>query len=552
MTAFKSAANPMMRSAFAETIFNQKYRHEGAETWGELADTLVNDVCSGLVPDEVMGAIKEAIREMKFIPGGRYLYYAGRPHRFYNNCYLLKAEEDSREDWANLSWKSESCLMTGGGIGADYSIYREAGAVIKRTGGLASGPIPKMMMINEIGRRVMQGGSRRSAIYASLKWDHPDAKDFLHTKDWFRKIPGTDLTFADVKKLDFDFPCPLDMTNISLNYDTKWLRDPMTDTFVNNVRQALKSGEPGFSFNFFHKENETLRNACTEVVSEDDSDVCNLGSINLGRIENLRELEIITELAVIFLLCGGKTAHLPYKKIERVRAKNNRIGLGIMGLHEWLIQRNYKYGMVPELERMLITWSGTSESAANWWSAALGVARPKGVRAIAPTGTIGLIADTTTGIEPLFAVAYKRRFLKGTNWNYQYVVDATAQHLIDRYGTDPDTIETALSLSQDVERRIATQASVQDHVDMSISSTINMPAWGTEGNNEGRVMEFAALIARYAPRLRGLTVYPDGARGGQPLTPIEYNDAKHMQGHTFEERAHDICDISGKGGVCGA
>ena len=68
---------------------------------------------------------------MKFIPGGRYLYYAGRPNKFFNNCYLLKAEEDTREDWADLSWKAESCLMTGGGIGCDYSIYRPAGAPIK-------------------------------------------------------------------------------------------------------------------------------------------------------------------------------------------------------------------------------------------------------------------------------------------------------------------------------------------------------------------------------------------------------------------------------------
>ena len=82
-------------------------------------------ICS--TKDEV-GTLTEMVRELKFIPGGRYLYYAGRPNKFFNNCYLLKAEEDSREDWANLSWKSESCLMTGGGIGVDYSIYRPEGS----------------------------------------------------------------------------------------------------------------------------------------------------------------------------------------------------------------------------------------------------------------------------------------------------------------------------------------------------------------------------------------------------------------------------------------
>ena len=78
---------------------------------------------------------------MKFIPGGRYLYYAGRPFKALNNCFLLKAEVDSREDWAELSWKSESCLATGGGIGVDYSVYRPRNSPLKRTGGVASGPV---------------------------------------------------------------------------------------------------------------------------------------------------------------------------------------------------------------------------------------------------------------------------------------------------------------------------------------------------------------------------------------------------------------------------
>ena len=118
----------VFRSTFAQDIFNQKYRHEGAETWSQLARTLVEQVCGKhMLPlDRVQ--LAQYIAEMKFIPGGRYLYYAGRPNAFFNNCYLLRCEEDSREDWANLSWKSESALMTGGGIGCDYSIYRPAGA----------------------------------------------------------------------------------------------------------------------------------------------------------------------------------------------------------------------------------------------------------------------------------------------------------------------------------------------------------------------------------------------------------------------------------------
>jgi len=123
--SWRSNENPAFRSKFSEDIFNQKYRHEGAETWDQLASTLVEDVCQDFLPKDDKDQLKRYIREMKFLPGGRYLYYAGREARFYNNCYLLKAEEDSREDWANLSWKAESALMTGGGIGVDYSIYKQ-------------------------------------------------------------------------------------------------------------------------------------------------------------------------------------------------------------------------------------------------------------------------------------------------------------------------------------------------------------------------------------------------------------------------------------------
>ena len=106
----------------------------------------------------------------------------------------------------------------------DYSVYRPSGAPIKLTGGSASGPIPKMNMVNEIGRRVMQGGSRRSAIYASLNWQHGDIMDFLQAKDWQNMPVGTTgKSLWAVKQEDLNFPAPLDQTNISVNYDDKWL-----------------------------------------------------------------------------------------------------------------------------------------------------------------------------------------------------------------------------------------------------------------------------------------------------------------------------------------
>ena len=556
---FKSNKNPQFRSKFSEDIFNTKYYHAGAETMYELAATLVEDVCQDKMTTSEKTELTNHIAELRFIPGGRYLYYAGREKKFFNNCYLLKCEEDTREDWANLSWKAESCLMTGCGIGSDYSVYRAEGKGLGGTGGIASGPIPKIQMINEIGRRVMQGGSRRSAIYASLNWKHEDIYKFLSSKNWKdMPIGNTGQTLFDVKQDDFNFPAPLDMTNVSVNYDTEWLLNfwktgEVGDVFRTNIRQALSTAEPGFSFNFFDKEKETLRNACTEVTSEDDSDVCNLGSLNFARIDDLNQLRDVVELATKFLLCGTLRAQLPYDKVYDVREKNRRLGLGLMGLHEWLIQRNSKYETTEEMHRWLKVYEAESDSVSDSFADELGISRPVAKRAVAPTGTIGIIAGTSTGVEPIFAVSYKRRYLKNRRWHYQYVVDSAAQEMIDLYGTDPNKIESAMDLATDYERRLSFQANIQEYVDMSISSTINLPPWDTKENNEDLVEPFAQTLARYAHRLRGFTCFPDGSRGGQPLTVVSYKEAVDKLGEEFEDniQAHDICEITGSGGVCG-
>lgn len=556
------------KNSFGRNIFKQKYALTQAETWPQRARSNVDDVCGSaqgkqhrIMANDEMDQLIQFITEMKFLPGGRYIYYSGRIANFYNNCYLLKGEEDTREEWARLAQAATSCLMCGGGIGVDYSVFRPEGYMLARTGGTSSGPIPLMKMINEIGRNVMQGGSRRSAIYASLNWQHEDAEQFLVAKDWDKQIivPESNTTAQfttwDAKNANFNYPAPLDMTNISLNYDDDFLLelqvDGLPETYMKNVRQALSGGEPGFSFNFGERSDETLRNACTEVTSSDDSDVCNLGSINFGAIDTIEELRDVVRLASKFLVCGTVRAELPYDKVYQVREKNRRLGLGLMGIHEWLLKRGHKYEVNNELHKWLAVWRDESVLAADEHCDRLYLSRPVAYRAIAPTGSIGILAGTTTGIEPLFAVAYKRRYLTdGTRWKYQYVVDEVAEQMIKDYSVKPEEIETALDLAKDPERRLKFQADVQGYVDMGISSTINLPAWGTKDNNEDTVLPFAHLLADYAPRIRGFTCYPDGSRGGQPLTTVEYETATKNKDVVYEES--DICLITGKGGVCGA
>lgn len=786
------------------------------------------------------------------------------------NCFCLRAEEDTREEWGNIVKRASDCLMSGGGIGVDYSKLRPSGQTLSRTGGISSGPLPLMSSVNEIGRNVMQGGSRRSAIYASLNWQHEDIEAFLHAKDWSD-------TIKKLKAEDFNFPAAFDMTNMSINWDTAFMEKleyiphnicPTYDTrsvpdlWYKSIRKMCETGEPGHSYNFWENENDTLRNACvpydtliltstgyqaigdcvgkqvlvwngevwstvtpkytgekelvkvtltdgsslvcslnhefitegdkrveadnliagmnlekfdmpivkegfdfgidaysqgfysgdgtknqrwsyvyqqkeealprlkgniaevyynngdgykyrwyhgvmydksfvpiegsinyclnwlgglldadgtvlsykngeslqiasidktflskvqlmltrlgcrakltkakeagvsvlpdgkggekgyatqelwrlligcwdtwkllgnglvcnrlkfkytepqrdarrfikvqsvedagydsvfcfnepiahrgtfngivtgqcTEFTSEDDSDVCNLGSINFGNIGTLDELRSVVNLASKFLVCGSIRGDLPYEKVELVREQNRKIGLGLMGVHEWLLQRSLPYEVNDELKSWLQVWKDESERAANEWSDRFFINRPKKYRAVAPAGTIGILASTTGGIEPLFAVAYKRRYLEGgTKWKYQYVVDSTAQHLVDTYGINPDEIETSSSLAADPERRIRFQYEIQKYVDMAISSTINLPEWGSELNNESTSTKLADTLLRYCHGLRGITVYPNGSRGGQPLTSVSYEEAKKHHGIVYAEE--NACS----GGIC--
>ena len=543
-------------SKFAKDIMEQKYAHtlkDGSlETWDNIAYRVTKHVMKSVglgMNHSLPKEIKAMISSRKFIPGGRYLYASGRHFHQVQNCLLLRAE-DSREGWSDLLHKASMALMTGAGIGIDYSDVRAEGKIIRKTGGTATGPIALMQMINECGRGIMQGGSRRSAIWAGLSWRHPDIHKFIHLKNW-----SDDL--VRLKAKDFNFPAPLDGTNISVQLDDEFFeafsneKHPMhvhaTSVYWATVEQMLKTAEPGFSVDTGVNKNETLRNACTEVTSATDSDICNLGSINVSRIDDLDDMRRTVELATAFLIAGTVYSDVPFIQVDKVRTKNRRLGLGLMGLHEWLLVNGKPYGPDAELEQYLKEYAKSGDYAKKYakeWDLSV----PVKTRAIAPTGSIGIIAETTTGIEPIYCVAYKRRYLKHKTWNYQYVIDPTAKRLVEK-GVNPDNIEDSYSLAEDVEKRVEFQAWVQSYVDHGISSTINLPSWGSESNNDGTVRDFGNMLIKYLPDLRGITCYPDGARGGQPLTPVKYTTATKHQGETFVEQA-DVCDIT-KGGSCG-
>lgn len=255
--------------SFSDDIMKLRYswdKPDGTkETWEDIADRVSKFILSPIEfsnREFYQEKIRVAIAERKFIPGGRFLAQAGRDYHQVNNCFLLRAD-DSREGWGELANKATVMLMSGGGLGVDYSNIRAKNSPLKRSGGFSSGAIPLMKMINEIGRGVMSGGKRRSAIWAGLRWSHDDVFDFIESKNWSDEI-------KKIKEKDFDFPASLDMTNISVILDKDFfdayddknnsLHKHARDVYWKVVERMVKDGEPAFSVDIENK-NESLRNA---------------------------------------------------------------------------------------------------------------------------------------------------------------------------------------------------------------------------------------------------------------------------------------------------
>lgn len=549
--------------SFAHDIYKQKYAHEGEE-WGDTAKRVSEAVLPSLFytdgvrkgkfeVSEILTATQEVrglIEDRKFVPGGRYLYAAGREFHQTQNCLLLIAD-DTREGWSDLVRKATMALMTGAGIGVEYSAIRPSGSYISRTGGIASGPISLMKMVNEVGRNVMQGGSRRSAIWAGLAWNHGDVEQFIRAKDWPPHI-------RELKDKDFTFPADLDMTNISVRLDDEFFRayhdsdHPQHDlahrVYRKVVDKMITTAEPGFSVDTGENSHEITRNACTEVTSADDSDICNLGSLALSRFDNPADFGRAVRLGTLFLMAGSLYSHLPYQEVYDTREKNRRLGLGIMGLHEFLLRHGAQYGTQEAFEVLEPYMDEYARSTEYAWDYAdrLGITRPIKTRAVAPNGTIGIIAETTTSCEPIFAAAYKRRVRdagpNGDNIRTEYVIDPTAKRLLDD-GIDSDLIEDAHTLSYNYERRFAMQHFIQKYVDHGISSTVNLPYPITDPDEQDA---FGHTLMKYLPELRGITCYPDGQRAGQPITPVPIESAIQQDQVTIEEDAEKCV-----GGVCG-
>ena len=531
VTPFHEYADDKMRLRYSHMV------HGRYETWPDIARRVVHSLCRDttvtpymIVPNDIQAAMVDMICQRKFIPGGRILSQAGRPYHQTDNCYTLRAE-DSREGWADLAHKCTMMFMSGGGVGVDYSNIRAYGRPLSRSGGIASGPLPLMEMVNSIAAAVRQGGERRGACYASLQYDHDDIHDFIQMKEVAGALQHTNISVRFDKQFEAD-----------MSHNNACREVPATSVFMETLRHACQYGDPGFQFDW---DDQVLRNACTEIISNKDSDSCCIGSINLAAISSLQELSDVTNLGILFLLCNTLYTDFPTGMVEKVKEQNRRLGLGLMGIAEWFMQRGLPYGHTAiddtyyasgygglHISNWLRTWQQQSDNAALYWSNKLSINCPVATRAIAPTGTISILGHTTPGIEPVFHTAYQRttNTLKTKDYADGYKREVVVDPIVHKWmeqGYDVADIDTAYTLSQTtsgIDRRLAFQAYVQQFVDNAISSTVNLPPYV-----DGFEQSIAPILLKYLPQLRGVTFYPDGRHSNQPVTPIDIADIDMFQ-----------------------
>lgn len=564
---------------FAHSVVDAKYMKPHGETrWSQLAQRVTVHPMRALQrhtaksQDAHSLEVFDLINARHFMPGGRYLYACGNDFHQVQNCLLL-ACEDTREGWADIAWKAEMSLLTGAGIGVYWGNVRENGAKVGRTGGVSSGPVPKAIAVNEQGRAAVQGGDRRSAIWGGLLWSHGDILWWNRSKDWPDYIKAA-------KAEDPSIPAPLDMTNISVCLDDDFFAafndphftGPVLDpqgrphrfapdgtswhewaqkVYWDAIDRMTQTGEPGFSVDLGAQRDEKLRNACTEIVSADDSDICNLGGLVLPRFDNVKDFEKAVRVGARYLLAGTVYSDVPYEQVAEVREKNRRLGLDLIGVHEFLLQRGLGYGTdaaMEALEPFMAVYDRALEFACDI-ADECGLSRPIAATSGAPTGTRAIGAESTTGWEPVSAAAYARSVItskahEADARTVHYVIDPTVARLTKQGFIDPsDTVEDSFSLAENYERRFKMQAYAQSHTDQAISMTVNLPHVMRDAQ-ERRV--FGETLYRYLPQLRGMTVYPNGAIAGQPITPVSLEEAMNG-GPVIIEESEDKC----ASGVCG-
>jgi ribonucleoside-diphosphate reductase alpha chain len=515
--------------------------------------------------DRWQEAFHDLLASLDFLPNSPALMNAGTPLGQLAACFVLPIEDSMESIFGTL--RSMALLQrTGGGTGFSFSRLRPAGDLVASTGGEASGPVSFMRVFDCATQNIKQGGRRRGANMGVLRVDHPDILEFVQAKTGTSGLQNFNLSVGVTDRF-------MEAVQAGASYELihPTRRHPVaslsaTEVFDRIVAAAWQTGDPGLLFlDAINRANPTpalgeieATNPCGEVPLL-PYESCVLGSVNLahmvrdgaGTVEmDWERLGHAVRVGVRFLDDAIEVTRDPLPEVARMTRGNRKIGLGVMGFAECLIRLGVPYDSEDALawaDRIVAFIAAvahdTSRALARErgvfpnWSQSVYAAADDRVRnaarlSIAPTGTLSIIAGTTGGIEPLFALAYRRQHTLGG----APLVEANPlvlRHLA-ALGLDGDRLLAELAATGSlsaapgvperlrrlfvtaaevpVRQHVAIQQAFQRHVDNAVSKTINLP-------EDAAPREVAqAYRAAWRLGLKGITVYRAGSKAGQVLT----------------------------------
>ena len=525
---------------------------------------------------------QQLLSSLGFLPNSPALMNAGLPLGQLSACFVLPVE-DTMEDIFETLKQAALIQRTGGGTGFSFSRLRPKGDVIRSTGGEAAGPVSFMKIFDHTTQFIKQGGRRRGANMAVLRVDHPDILEFVSAKidktclQNFNLSVGVTDAFLNAVRLGEDFELVHPHSRQVVR------RLPAKLVYESIVDSAWETGDPGLLFlNAINRANPTpalgpleATNPCGEIPLL-AYESCNLGSINLTRhLKQVHQelsidwekLKTTVHTSIRFLDDLIEINQFPTPECEAMSRGNRKIGLGVMGLADILIRLGLPYDSENAIqlgETIMRVIQEEAHAASrilaqergvfpNWKNSVYGQKnqnmRNASCTAIAPTGTISIIADTTPSIEPLFALIYRRshslggdpfyemspRFVESFQ-NYGIRMEDFRDQIMAKGGLSsvdgiPEKMKRIFVTALEVpaEGHLQMQAAFQRHVDNSVSKTINLPEESTQSQIAQTYMRAWEL------GLKGVTVFRYGSKGSQVLEVASETDPGF-----FEHTTH--CD----------